>query len=77
MRLDASLPGNQRRWPGGGRSLAELPVGAVSVVDEQLARGELFSVGGLVLPEPVHYLLSAVQIHEAEGPWKDEQETTK
>lgn len=38
------------------------------MVEEQLARGKLCSIGRLVLPEPVHYLLSTIQIHKAEGP---------
>lgn len=49
-------------------SLVELLARAVRVVDEQLARGKLCSIGRLVLAEPVHYLLSTIQVHKAEGP---------
>lgn len=49
-------------------SLVEFLVRAVSVVNQQLAWGELTSIGSLVLSEPVHHLLSTKQIHEAEGP---------
>lgn len=58
-------------WTGqDGRacSLVELFAGGVCMVEEQLAWGKLYSVGRLVLPEPVHYLLRTVQIHKAEGP---------
>lgn len=60
------------RWVSGERagvscSLVKLLVSA-SLVDQQLAWGELFPVGSLVPLEPVHYLLSTIQIHEAEGP---------
>lgn len=48
-------------------SLVKL-LASASLVNQQLARGELLPVGSLVPPEPVHYLLSTVQIHEAEGP---------
>jgi hypothetical protein len=37
------------------------------MVKEQLAWGELFSIDSLILPEPVHYLLSSIQVHKAEG----------
>lgn len=48
-------------------SLVELLAGA-RLVNQQLAWGELFPVGSLVPLEPVHYLLSTIQVHEAEGP---------
>lgn len=51
-------------------SLVELLARAVRVVDEQLARGKLCSIGRLVLAEPVYYLLSTIQVHKAEGPSK-------
>lgn len=38
------------------------------MVDQQLARGELLAIHGLILLEPVHYLLSTVQIRKTEGP---------
>lgn len=50
------------------RSLEELLIWAAGMVNQQLARRELFPIDGLVLPEPVHDLLSPVQIHKPEGP---------
>ena len=38
------------------------------MVEEELTWGKLYSVGRLILPEPVHDLLCTVQIHKAEGP---------
>ena len=49
-------------------SLVELLVRVVGMVHKQLTRGELFSIGSLVLPELVHYFLCPVQIHKVEGP---------
>ena len=48
--------------------MVELLVRVVGMVHKQLTRGELFSIGSLVLPEPVHYFLCPVQIHKVEGP---------
>lgn len=40
--------------------MVELLAGAFSIVKEQLARGKLYSIDRLILPEPVHYFLSTV-----------------
>lgn len=56
------------RQDGRACSLVELLAGAVSMVEEQLARGKLNSIGRLVLPEPVYYFLGTIQIHKPEGP---------